>query len=363
MDLAEYLLEIAYNYVRHEGLNTPTQQLLKDAGKHLAEHAKLGILIKGSGGKGMPTHTPWIGFFNPDETESPENGVYVVYLFAENLESVALTLNQGITRLTNELGVASARRRLAVDAQNIRSHMPTEVIEDLDRAINLGSSGFRQRAYEAGNIVSATYVIDSLPVETTLRADLDRFLRLYEVAIETKRGLLTARPGSISTGSGGLLSDVTSDPLRDFKPKDDSDYVTQLSGRALIKSRRHETLVRHFGEAVTSYGWRPTTEHPIDLVLRRNGRTCLVEAKVIRGGNATEAVRSALGQLYAYRHFLGKPHHTLLALFSEDIGTAYADFLEQCGIASIWWDGNGWRGTPKGVELGACEPVRPGSGP
>src|SRR5918996_2093543 len=128
MDLADLLLDVAYNYARGDGLNTSTQQLLKDAAEHVGEHVPAGILIKGSGGKGAATFTPWIGFFDPDETVSPENGVYVVYLFAEDLASVALTLNQGITRLANEFGAAAARRRLALDAEKIRAGTPASSI-------------------------------------------------------------------------------------------------------------------------------------------------------------------------------------------------------------------------------------------
>jgi hypothetical protein len=36
-------------------------------------------------------------------------------------------------------------------------------------------------------------------------------------------------------------------------------------------------------------------EHPKDPVLRRDGREWLVEAKVLYQGNATNAVRAALG--------------------------------------------------------------------
>jgi MrcB-like, N-terminal domain len=249
MDLADFLLDVAYNYARGDGLNTPTQQLLKDAAEHLGEHVPAGILIKGSGGKGVATFTPWIGVFDPDETVSPENGVYVVYLFAEDLASVALTLNQGITQLTNELGAPAARRRLALDAENIRAGMPASSLTGLDTAIHLSSSGFRQKAYEAGNIVSTTYTIDTIPDEPTLRRDIARFLDLYELAVDSKRALLLARPGLVSTASGTSRSiSGEDDPLRNFKPKDDSDYIATLSGRTLVKTRRHETLVTQYGE-------------------------------------------------------------------------------------------------------------------
>jgi hypothetical protein len=61
------------------------------------QHVSGRIEVKGSGGQTSATFTPWVGFFDPDETSS-QFGVYVVYIFAEDLQSVALTLNQGIAR-------------------------------------------------------------------------------------------------------------------------------------------------------------------------------------------------------------------------------------------------------------------------
>ena len=59
--------QVAANYSRFDGLNTPTQTMLKESDRLLAEHIPPGIEVKGSGGKGVATYTPWIGFFNPDD--------------------------------------------------------------------------------------------------------------------------------------------------------------------------------------------------------------------------------------------------------------------------------------------------------
>lgn len=97
-------------------------------------------------------------------------------------------------------------------------------------------------------------------------------------------------------------------------------------------------------------------EHPKDLVLRRDGREWLVEAKVLYQGNATNAVRAALGQLYAYRHFLyQKVEPQLVALFSEPIGDGYVAFLEACQIASVWKASRGWVGSTTATTWGIAE--------
>jgi hypothetical protein len=175
MNLSDFILDVATGYNRLDGLATPTQQLLRRASDELDEHVPGGLNIIGSGGKGSATFSPWVGIFDPDETTSPQRGIYVVYLFAEDLGTVALSLNQGIEDLTRQVGGTAARRRLATDARAIRERLG-ESLADLDQEMHLGSIGYRQRAYEAGNIAARTYSINSLPNEHTLRADLRLFL-------------------------------------------------------------------------------------------------------------------------------------------------------------------------------------------
>jgi hypothetical protein len=225
----------------------------------------------------------------------------------------------------------------------------------LDPTISLESTGSRQRAYEAGNIAARRYDLNALPDETQLQADLLRMMDLYQLAVATKRSLLQAQPGSIASAS--VLQQPDDDPLRDFKPKSSENYVAHLTGRVLVKSRRHERLIEQYGTWAATRGFRPSTkEHPKDLVLRRDGMEWLIEAKVLDRGNATDAVRAALGQLYAYRHFLyEKVHPQLVALFSEPIGEGYVAFLESCDIASVWRDPAGWAGSTAAATDGVAE--------
>jgi hypothetical protein len=356
MDLAEYLLEVGATYERSEGLSSHVQNLLRDAPAHLAEHVPAGMFLVGSGGKGMATYTPWVGFFNPDETSSPQRGIYVVYIFAEDHEAVALTLNQGMEELRSAHGNAAARHLLARDAQAIRDGMPTASIAKWSDPINLRSSGSRQRAYEAGNIACRMYEVGGLPPEATLRADLSEMLGLYDLAVKTKRQLLLSAPGKVASSGNAQVTPGT-DVLAGFKPKDAGDYLATLRGQSLVKSRRHERLLADFARFAASRGYIPTTEHPQDAVLRADGRTWIVEAKVIYNGHATEAVRAALGQLLAYAYFLhgSDQRPQLLALFNEPVGAAYVEFLESAGVASVWWSEGGWYGSPSATLAGLVD--------
>ncbi|MDV8071129.1 hypothetical protein R4P64_31920 [Rhodococcus sp. IEGM 1366] len=158
-----------------------------------------------------------------------------------------------------------------------------------------------------------------------------------------------------------VTADPDDDELPDFKPKNDSDYLATITGHTQTKTRLHERLVHTYGTAMAKSGFVPaTTVHPRDLTLMRKDRDWLVEVKVIYKGNATDAVRAVVGQLFQYQHFLypidQKP--ALVGVFSESIGEAYAEFLEMHGIRSVWNEGGGWNGS----ELARLEGLVPVTG-
>lgn len=111
--------------------------------------------------------------------------------------------------------------------------------------------------------------------------------------------------------------------------------------------------MREYGESAAEHGFTPvTTEHPKDLVLRTDDAEYLVEAKVIRNGNSTQAVREAIGQLFTYRFFLysGEPPKGLVGLFSEPLGEGYVKFLTSHNILVVWHEGGEWKGNQAAVQ-------------
>ncbi len=71
--------------------------------------------------------------------------------------------------------------------------------------------------------------------------------------------------------------------------------MSRVTGDEQVKTRRHEALVRDFGEWAQFRGFRgSTSEHPKGLVLRNVHGEWLIEARIIRKGNATDGVRQAL---------------------------------------------------------------------
>ena len=149
--------------------------------------------------------------FDPDETSSPQEGIYVVYIYSAELDRVVLTLNQGVGRLRQNFGDSEARKRLAADAAAVRKALGP-LVDGTTADVSFGVAGSLQRAYEAGNIAAIEYVVGSLPDEPTMVADLSRFADLYQAAIAAKRELLQTDPGSISSSSAPKTTTQGSPP-------------------------------------------------------------------------------------------------------------------------------------------------------
>jgi hypothetical protein len=364
MPLRPFLERIAREYDRGAGTSTPLQAHLRDAVSVLADAVPLGYLVEGHGGLGFATATPWIGVLDPDITTSPKRGLYLAYLFSADLTHITLSLQQGGEDLSSRLGRVAARHALSKDAELIRGALGADRLEGLGAPFDLGFRGWRQLSYQACSIAQMTYRLDSLPPEEHLRDDLYRFLGFLSDAASARQYLAESEPGQLNTPGGDSEPGYRDDPLAHFKPKDSSEYVVTLASKVLVKSRRHETLVDRYGHLAASVGWIPSTgEHPLDLTLRPmppavtdDVARVVVEAKVVRRGNATNAVREAIGQLLTYQLWLvadaERERTPLAAVFSEQIGDAYVGLLdERLGIAAVWAEGNSWRGSRSAHEL------------
>lgn len=357
MMLRGYLHEIGSTYNRADGTGSPAAKLLRGAPPVFEPHIPAGYLIKGSAGNGAGAFVPWVSFFDPDETDTATRGMYVVYLFAEDMKTVSLSLNQGVTELQKAFGARKAHELLRDEAAAIRAALPSDEVVDLADAIDLGGRAGLPRAYEAGNILARPYGIESLPDEEVLKTDLRRMIDLYQDALVLREELRSTTRDVITTIKQEPASGEA-DPLLHFAPKDDSEYAQRIIGRVLKKSRKHETLVRRYGDFLKAAGFDAGTNvHPRDIVARSNGEEWLIEAKVVRRGNVSHAVREAIGQLATYA-FLLYPAGTQprpMALFSEAIGDLYVRLLTHQGIASAWPSGDGWAGSHDAVEAGLAE--------
>lgn len=128
--------------------------------------------------------------------------------------------------------------------------------------------------------------------------------------------------------------------LRPFKPRADTDYVTNVSGGAFRRGRTHETLVNDFAEWLAGEGLLAASNAAIDLGLQHP--PVIIEAKVIRPGRWAAAIREAIGQLYEYRYFqVVAPQSGLLFLGSTDIPRKWLDYLDRDRQIGAAWRSSG----------------------
>jgi hypothetical protein len=351
MQLRDVLGQIGEKYDRRLPMSSEAQQLLRRAGTELATLVPGTYLVEGSGGKGNAAVSPWIAVFNPEETTTARRGMYVVYLYAADMSTVSLSLNQGVTEIGERLGRARARRALRDEAAVIRDAFVPEAIADLDSTIDLRTDAALPVDYEYGNIVSRTYALGDLPDEPALVTDLQRFIQLYDLALD-------AREEGSQRGEPAITTPPRTRPAKKksivFKPKDDGEYRQLIQQREIVKRRRHETLVNDYSGFLRGRGFRVSSPHPRDLMAHREGRDWLIEAKMIYAGDAETAAREAFAQLFFYEHFLCEQHVQKVALFNEAVGSAHIRFFEQMQIAVVWRDGRGWAGSLEAIADGLC---------
>ncbi|MCT9139985.1 DUF3578 domain-containing protein [Streptomyces violarus] len=363
MLLRDLLMRIAETYDRKAGTahGVPAQDLLREVEKMPDLPLPHGFVASGYGGKGSASSTPWIGVFDKSINMQAQEGLYLAYIFDSTLASVTLTLQQGVTKLSDTYPKQGDRlRELERRAKRLRAGIEPELAVHWAHTPTFRSKLERPRAYEAASVAARRYEVSSMPAEEVLAEELHVASLLLRDAAAGRRVWLQQPADDeplVYEGEGHTSAD---DSLDGFRPNDSSDYYVHIKGGRRRRERPHEELIKDFGLHVVTRGYQPITQgmYPRDLVLRRPAvdqqRAWLVEGKAVKRGNATQAVREAVGQLYEYSYYWhekrgdSKPH--LIALFTEGIGH-YAEYLEEHGIASIWRTEDGdWAGSPTAVS-------------
>jgi hypothetical protein len=373
MELRSFLLAVASSYDAAGGFDTPAQQLLASARTDLAKSAPTDFVIKASGGQRplRTTDTPWIGFFDPEETTSPMNGLYVVWILQPSKANWTLSVNMGtearakaMSAMAKPPDVRSKEEwicaAIADEAEAIRRALPAHIRDSWEPTIDLQSgtlkSGMRQRRYESGAVLAKTYPADQLPADQVLQGDLDRLCIALQECVAVKQALAATTPDVISTKSASVRSRREADLV--FAPGTDKPIYVKVDSPWIRRAPQHEGGLRRYGEWLISKSLVPATNvHPRDLTVVTD-REWVVEYKVVYGEDVTGATRDALSQLKEYRYFLypSEEQVGLLAVFSRPIGGPRIEWLNSEGVAVTWFEDETWRGCPLAVGAGLGAP-------
>jgi hypothetical protein len=150
-------------------------------------HARPRVTVRASAGQGGWARIPWVALLDSAATNTTRDGLYVIYLFCEDMSGVFLTLNQGVTEPTRRLGTAVGLASLRQRARDFRPRLADLASRgfELDRPLDLRSSFSLAQQYVASTIAHRFYSAASLSDDPDLLSDLDHALRAYE-------GLITA---------------------------------------------------------------------------------------------------------------------------------------------------------------------------
>ncbi len=146
------------------------------------------IRVTWSVGKGNWARVPWIGLLDSQLTTTTESGVYIVFLFREDMSGVYVTLAQGITEPKKEHGAAAGlqivRERAAAIRATCENLTPHGFQLDLD--IDLHTEGWRGLDYQASVIAYKLYERGKVPSDAVIAEDLKALVTAYDQHIASQ---------------------------------------------------------------------------------------------------------------------------------------------------------------------------------
>lgn len=140
------------------------------------------LKVQGSVGQGNWATVPWIAIMDNRVTTSTQRGEYIVYLFSEDMSSVYLTFNQGVTEPKNERGKPEAYKYLQHKVDEVRDSLPLTGMNKDDH-IHLATGGLGYD-YQVSTVAYYRYDRDQLPDDEQLMADLQNVVDNYKQYVE-----------------------------------------------------------------------------------------------------------------------------------------------------------------------------------
>lgn len=215
--------------------------------------------ITASVGRGSPTFIPYIAIMHPDETESPQNGRYVVYLFDPIQRTLYLTLNQGATE-TKE--IASESELSPGEILQSRAERIARNIEFQDFIIDqieFAPPGEKSELYGAGTVCYKSYNLNEFPSADTLTSDLERLLEVYEQTITepipeiTRSDQETADQNDDQPSTNQLCPIESYDTISEAT-EDISERLKQGEASNWLGKELTHTVIADWSEVLTNFG-------------------------------------------------------------------------------------------------------------
>jgi hypothetical protein len=142
------------------------------------------LKINWSIGMGNWARIPWIGVFNQEETNTARKGIYIVYLFCQDMSGVYLTFNQGVTAYLSQAKRKEARMNMRASAESFRQKAYIKKLIGfdfkLDNNMDLHTDANLGHDYEHSVIAYKFYPTNAIPSDPILLHDLEALLQAYD---------------------------------------------------------------------------------------------------------------------------------------------------------------------------------------
>lgn len=260
------------------------------------------LQVRPSVGQGNWAKVPWIALMDERETTSTQHGVYVVFLFAEDMSSVYLTLNQGVTQVFSDHKASKAREVLQERADRYRQYCGhlEELGFRLDSSIDLKTKSSLGRKYENSTVAHKRYDRDAVPGDDELVADLEAVLNAYDDYLEERPPEREGRTPVVDELDGEQVAQVV-DWIRAqgfyFEPWQVATYITAARTKPFIllagvsgtgKSKLPELVAAATGSESTIIPVRPDWTDSADVLGYRDLQGEFQPGQLLRIARAAE---------------------------------------------------------------------------
>lgn len=139
-------------------------------------------------GQGAWARIPWLALLDHRVTKATSDGVYIIYLFREDMSGVYATLNQGITKAKERLGSAAGRAMIRQRSEELRRFAGplSEAGFTLSNEIDLHTSHSLGKDYQHGTIAHRLYEADTTPTTPRLLDHLRGLVEVYDAIVRAE---------------------------------------------------------------------------------------------------------------------------------------------------------------------------------
>jgi hypothetical protein len=238
--LAENLAIILKDYVSARlgepfSSNHQIWQVFKDIEEKINDNGNIpkNVTLRWSVGQGNWAKVPWIAFVDKNKADSIRKGIYVAYLFCQDMQGLYLCLTQGVTEIIQTVGRRQGYQQMQQKAEEIRP--PLKELETtgfkLDNNMELYADSNLGSDYEKATIAYKFYPAETLPSDIELTRDLVTILSAYLHVEESNSGLTTNGEGNDRVER--LLMNIAAQGYT-FEPWQIAAYVAALRTKPFV---------------------------------------------------------------------------------------------------------------------------------